>query len=61
MQAARNTHDRFVRSQLSRSLWKTLGGRSSAGVNRKIAPFVDVMIGMKKIFGGARIEVPGTG
>jgi 2-dehydro-3-deoxygluconokinase len=45
------------------SLWKAIGGQKRAQeVNRKIAPFVDVMIGNEEDFSAALgFEVPGMG
>lgn len=62
MQAARK-HGTIVSYDLNyrASLWKTLGGKKQAQeVNRKIAPFVDVMIGNEEDFSAALgFEVPG--
>jgi 2-dehydro-3-deoxygluconokinase len=45
------------------SLWKAIGGQKRAqAVNRKIAPYVDVMIGNEEDFSAALgFEVPGMG
>ena len=62
VQAARK-HGTIVSYDLNyrASLWKTLGGKKQAqDVNRKIAPFVDVMIGNEEDFSAALgFEVPG--
>ena len=62
MQAARK-HGTIVSYDLNyrASLWKSLGGKKQAQeVNRKIAPFVDVMLGNEEDFSAALgFEVPG--
>jgi 2-dehydro-3-deoxygluconokinase len=62
MQAARK-HGTIVSYDLNyrASLWKTLGGKKQAQeVNRKIAPFVDVMLGNEEDFSAALgFDVPG--
>ena len=62
MQAA-HKHGTIVSYDLNyrASLWKTLGGKEQAQeVNRKIAPFIDVMIGNEEDFSAALgFEVPG--
>ncbi|MBV8515564.1 MAG: sugar kinase [Acidobacteria bacterium] len=62
MHAARK-HGTIVSYDLNyrASLWKSLGGKKQAQeVNRKIAPFVDVMIGNEEDFSAALgFEVPG--
>ena len=64
MQAARK-HGVIVSYDLNyrESLWKAIGGQKRAQeVNRKIAPFVDVMIGNEEDFSAALgFEVPGMG
>jgi 2-dehydro-3-deoxygluconokinase len=64
MQAARR-HGVIVSYDLNyrESLWKTNGGQKRAQeVNRKIAPFVDVMIGNEEDFSAALgFDVPGMG
>jgi len=63
MQAARK-HRVVVSYDLNYrdSLWKSIGGKKRAQeVNRKIAPFVDVMLGNEEDFSAALgYEVPGT-
>jgi 2-dehydro-3-deoxygluconokinase len=63
MQAARR-HGAVVSYDLNYrdSLWKSIGGKKRAQeVNRKIAPFVDVMLGNEEDFSAALgYEVPGT-
>jgi 2-dehydro-3-deoxygluconokinase len=62
MQAARK-HGAIVSYDLNyrASLWKSLGGKSQAQeVNRRIAPYVDVMLGNEEDFSAALgYEVPG--
>jgi 2-dehydro-3-deoxygluconokinase len=62
MQAARR-HGTIVSYDLNyrASLWKSLGGKKQAQeVNRRIAPFVDVMLGNEEDFSAALgYEVPG--
>jgi 2-dehydro-3-deoxygluconokinase len=62
MQAARR-HGTIVSYDLNyrASLWKSLGGKARAQeVNRRIAPFVDVMLGNEEDFSAALgYEVPG--
>jgi len=62
MQAARR-HGTIVSYDLNyrASLWKSLGGKARAQeVNRRIAPFVDVMLGYEEDFSAALgYEVPG--
>ena len=62
MQAARR-HGAIVSYDLNyrASLWKSLGGKKQAQeVNRRIAPFVDVMLGNEEDFSAALgFEVPG--
>src|SRR6202451_1648046 len=62
MQAARR-HGAIVSYDLNyrASLWKSLGGKKQAQeVNRRIAPFVDVMLGNEEDFSAALgYEVPG--
>jgi 2-dehydro-3-deoxygluconokinase len=64
MQAARK-HGVIVSYDLNyrESLWKANGGQKRAQeVNRKIAPFVDVMIGNEEDFSAALgFEIPGMG
>ena len=64
MQAARK-HGAIVSYDLNYrdSLWKSIGGQTRAQeVNRKIAPYVDVMIGNEEDFSAALgFEVPGMG
>jgi 2-dehydro-3-deoxygluconokinase len=63
MQSARN-HGVIVSYDLNYrdSLWKSIGGKKRAQeVNRRIAPFVDVMLGNEEDFSAALgYEVPGT-
>jgi len=63
MQAARK-HGVVVSYDLNYrdSLWKSIGGKKQAQeVNRRIAPFVDVMLGNEEDFSAALgYEVPGT-
>lgn len=63
MQAARK-HGVVVSYDLNYrdSLWKSIGGKKRAQeVNRRIAPFVDVMLGNEEDFSAALgYEVPGT-
>src|SRR5271156_7084589 len=63
MQAARR-HGAIVSYDLNyrASLWKSLGGKKQAQeVNRRVAPFVDVMLGNEEDFSAALgFEVPGT-
>jgi 2-dehydro-3-deoxygluconokinase len=62
MQAARR-HGAIVSYDLNyrASLWKSLGGKKQAQeVNRRVAPFVDVMLGNEEDFSAALgYEVPG--
>jgi 2-dehydro-3-deoxygluconokinase len=62
MQAARR-HGTIVSYDLNyrASLWKSLGGKKQAQeVNRRVAPFVDVMLGNEEDFSAALgYEVPG--
>ena len=62
MQAARK-HGAIVSYDLNyrESLWKSIGGQKRAQeVNRKLAPFVDVMLGNEEDFSAALgFEVPG--
>src|SRR5271167_1554887 len=64
IQAARK-HGVIVSYDLNyrESLWKAIGGQKRAqAVNRKIAPYVDVMIGNEEDFSAALgFEVPGMG
>jgi 2-dehydro-3-deoxygluconokinase len=64
IQAARK-HGVIVSYDLNyrESLWKAIGGQKHAqAVNRKIAPYVDVMIGNEEDFSAALgFEVPGMG
>jgi 2-dehydro-3-deoxygluconokinase len=63
MQAARK-HGVMVSYDLNYrdSLWKSIGGKKRAQeINRRIAPFVDVMLGNEEDFSAALgYEVPGT-
>jgi 2-dehydro-3-deoxygluconokinase len=63
MQAARR-HGAFVSYDLNYrpSLWKSIGGKKQAqAVNRRLAPFVDVMIGNEEDFTAALgFDVPGV-
>ena len=63
MQAARK-HGAIVSYDLNYrdSLWRSIGGRKRAQeVNRRIAPYVDVMLGNEEDFSAALgYEVPGT-
>src|SRR5215475_2206218 len=63
MQSARK-HGSIISYDLNYrdSLWKAIGGKNRAQeVNRRIAPFVDVMIGNEEDFSAALgYEVPGT-